>query len=60
MTGSVMYLNGTPVALRNSTKKTVSLLTTEAELDAAVMGVLDTLFTRNILKSLGLKVKLPM
>ena len=55
-----MYLNGTPVALRNSTKKTVSLLTTEAELDAAVMGVLDTLFTRNILKSLGLKVKLPM
>ena len=38
----------------------VSLSTTEAELNAAVMSVQDALFVRNILKSLGLKVKLPI
>ena len=38
----------------------VSLLTTEAELNAAVMGVQDWLFAKNILKSFGLKVKLLM
>ena len=36
------------------------LSTTEAELNVAVMGVQDALFMKNILKSLGLKVKLPM
>ena len=38
----------------------VSLSAIEAELNAAVMGVQDASFMRNILKSLGLKVKLPM
>ena len=38
----------------------VSLLTTKAELNATVIGVQDALFMKNILKSLGLKVKLPM
>ena len=38
----------------------VSLSTTKAELDAAVMGVRYALFMKNILKSLELKVKLPM
>ena len=38
----------------------LSLSTTEAELNAAVMGLQYALFMRNILKSLGLKVKLPM
>ena len=38
----------------------MSLSTTEAELNTAVMCVQDELFVKNILKSLGLKVKLPM
>ena len=58
MTGSVVYLNGVPVTFRSSTQKMVSLSTTEAELNAAVMGVQHALFMKNILKSLGLKVKL--
>ena len=37
----------------------VSLLSTKAELNVAVMGVQDALFVKNILKSFGLKVKLP-
>ena len=60
ITGSVVYLNGAPVAFRSSTQKMVYLLTTKAELNAAVMGVQDALFMKNILKSLGLKVKLPI
>ena len=38
----------------------VSLSTTEEELNVAVMFVQDALFMKNILKSLGLKVKVPM
>ena len=38
----------------------VSLSTTKAELNVAVMGVLDALFMKIMLKSLGLKVKLSM
>ena len=38
----------------------MSLSTAKVELNAAVMGVQDTLFMKNILKSLGLKVKLPI
>ena len=60
MTGSVVYLNGVPVTFRKSTQKIVSLPTTKAELNAAVMGVQDALFRKNILKSLDLKVKLPI
>ena len=52
MTKSVVYLNGVPVTFRSSTQKMVSLST--------VMSVQDALFMKNVLKSLGLKVKLPM
>ena len=38
----------------------MSLLNTEAELNAAVMSVQDALFVRNTLKSVRLKVKLPI
>ena len=41
MTGSVVYLNGVPVTFRSSTQKMVSLLTTEEELNVAVMCVQD-------------------
>ena len=60
ITGSVAYLNGAPVMFRSSTEKMVSLSTTKTELNAAVMGVQDALFVKNILKSLRLKVKLPI
>ena len=38
----------------------VSLSNKEAELNKAVMGMQNTFFMKNILKSLGLKVKLPI
>ena len=60
ITGSVMYLNGVPVTFRSSNQKTVSLSTTKKMLNAAVMCVQDTLFMKKILKSLRLKVKLPI
>ena len=58
--GSALYLNGVLVTFRSSTQKMVSLLTTKVELNAAVMVVQDTLFMKNILKSLRLKFKLPI
>ena len=38
----------------------VSLSITEAEQNAEVMGVQNALFMKNILKSIGLKIKLPL
>ena len=46
MTGSVVYLNGALVTFRNSNQKMVSLLTTKAELNVAVMSVQDALFVK--------------
>ena len=60
ITGSLSYLNGVPVTFRSSTQKMVSLSTTEAKMDAAVMSVQNALFMKSILESLRLKVKLPM
>ena len=57
MTGSVAYLNGVPVTFRSSTQKIVSLLTSEAELNAAVIDMQDAVFVRKIMKSLGLKAE---
>ena len=48
------------LTLRSSTQKTVSLSTIKVELNSAVMSVQDALFVKNIVKSLGLKVKLPL
>mmetsp|Transcript_20158 Transcript_20158/g.42535 ORF Transcript_20158/g.42535 Transcript_20158/m.42535 type:complete len:178 (+) Transcript_20158:1903-2436(+) len=60
ITGCVTYLNGAPIMYRSSTQKTVSLLVTEAEMNAAVTLIQDMLFVYEIIKSLGLRVKLPM
>jgi len=60
ITGCVTYLNGAPVMYRSSRQKTVSLSVTEAEMNAAVTLIQDILFACEIVKSLGLKVKLPM
>ena len=46
MTASVVYMNGAPVTFRSSTQKMVSLLTNNAELKPAVVGVQDALFVK--------------
>ena len=58
MTGSVVYLNATLETFKSLTQKTMSLATTKAELNAAVMDLKDALLMKNIPKSLELKVKL--
>ena len=60
MTRSVVKLNGMPVTFRNSTQKKVSLSTTKVELIAAVIAMQDAQFTKNIVKSLGMNIKLLM
>ncbi len=60
ISGCVTYLNGAPITYQSSTQKTVSLLVKEAEMNAAVTLVQDMSFVYKIIKSLGLKVRLPM
>lgn len=45
---------------RSAMQDTVKLSVTEAELDSATSNVQDMLHVKNIMESLGLKVKLPM
>ncbi len=58
--GHVVYLEGAPAMFKSSTERTVSLSTTEAETYAVVTCVQDMLSMKNVLESLGLRVKLPM
>ncbi len=55
-----MHLEGAPAMFKSSIERTVSLSTTKAERYAGVTCVQDMLYMKNILESLGLKVKLPM
>ena len=45
---------------KSSTQKSVALSVCEAEQTAGVLCAQDMLYVRHILKSMGLKVKLPM
>jgi hypothetical protein len=49
-----------PVITKSVMQDMRKLSVTEAELDSAVTNVQDMLFVRQILESMGLKVKLPM
>jgi hypothetical protein len=60
VSGHVMYLEGAPAMFKSGTERTVSLSTTKAETYAGVTYVHDMLYMKNVLVSLGLKVKLPM
>jgi hypothetical protein len=60
VSGHVVYLEGAPAMFKSNTERTVSLSTTEAETYAGVTCVQDMLYMKNVLMSLGLKVKLPM
>ena len=59
-TGSTVCLNDAVVSARSRTQGCVSLSVTEAELIAAVDGAQDMLFVKQVLESMGLKVKRPM
>eukprot|EP01082_Thalassiosira_pseudonana_P015113 g13562.t1 g13562 contig82:14183-14878(+) len=60
VTGCRTFLNGAPVMFRSATQRFVTLSVTEAESAAGVTETQDMLYAYNILKSLGLKVELPM
>jgi hypothetical protein len=60
VSGYVVYLEEASVLHRSATQKTVALSLCEVELNAAVLCVQDMLYANNLLKSIGLKVKLPM
>ena len=60
VSGHVVYLEGAPAMFKSSTERTVSLSTTKAETYAGVTCVQDILYMKNVMESLGLRVKLPM
>ncbi len=60
VSGYACYLEGAPVSVKSAMQKTVALLVTEAETNAAVSCAQDMLYVKRVLESLDLKVKLPM
>ncbi len=56
----VVYCEGAPAMFKSSTERTVSLSTAEAETYAGVTCMQEMLCMKNVLESLGLKVKLHM
>ncbi len=60
VSGYMVYLEGAPAMFKSGTKSTVSLSTTKAETYAGVNCVQDMVYMKNVLESLGLKVKVPM
>jgi hypothetical protein len=58
--GHVVYLEGAPTMFKSSTERTVPLSTTKAETYAGVTFVQDMLYMKNVLESLGLRIKLPI
>jgi hypothetical protein len=54
------HLKKAPAMFKSSTERTVPLSTTEAETYAGVICMQDMLYMKNVLESLGLKVKLLM
>ena len=60
VSGYMVYLEDTMVAVKSNMQKRVALSSTEAELYAAVSCVQMMMYIKRILKSLSLQVKLPM
>jgi hypothetical protein len=56
----MVFLEDAPVMHQSATQKTVTLSVTEVEINAAVLCVQGMLYAKNLIKSIGLKVKLPM
>jgi hypothetical protein len=60
VTGTRVFLCGSPVMYKSATQKHVTLSVTEAELAAAVDCAQDMMYVYRIVTSLGLQVELPM
>jgi len=60
VTGFVVYWEGVPVVVRSVMQKRIALSVTEAELYAIVSCIQDMLFVNLIMKSINIKVNLPM
>ena len=60
ISGYRVLLEGAPVMMKSSTQKFVALSVCEAEQSSGVLCAQDMLYCKNVLESMGLKVKLPM
>jgi hypothetical protein len=60
VSGYATFLNEALVTEKSKMQECVTLLVTEAESVAATNFIEDMLYIRNILESMGLKIKLPM
>ena len=60
ITGTVVYLEDSPVMFKSSTQKHVCLSVTEAEQAAGVSCAQDMMYVLRVLESMGLQVELPM
>jgi hypothetical protein len=60
VSGYATFLNGALVTAKSKMQECVTFSVTEEELVAATNCIQDMLYTRNILESMGLKIKLPM
>jgi len=60
ISGYRVLLEGAPVMFKSSMQKSVALSVCKAEQTVGVLCAQDMLYVRHILKSMGLKVKLPM
>jgi hypothetical protein len=58
--GNTTEVNTVPVLTKSIMQETMKLSVTEAELDSATSNVQDMCFVKQIIESMGLKVKLPM
>jgi hypothetical protein len=59
ISGYRVLLKGAPVMFKSSTQKSVALSVCEAEQTVGVLCAQDMMYVRNVLESMGLKVKLP-
>ena len=60
ISGYRVLLEGAPVMFKSSTQKSVALPVCEANQSSGVLCTQDMLYYKNVLKLMGLKVKLPM
>jgi hypothetical protein len=60
VSGHVVFLNGELVSAQSKMQECVTLSVTEAELMAVVSCIQDMIYIKNVINSMGLKVKLPM
>jgi hypothetical protein len=60
ISGTTVYLEGTPVMARSGSQEKVSLSICESETHAGVGCVQDMLYVKKVVESIGLEVELPM